>query len=241
MDTQDEKRTDVSAELGSKIDELHSFLAQVLERFDDVVYANSLGVEAMVLTDVLSRHFPEVEIFTLDTGRLHEETYRLLEEVQERYGRPIKVYYPATEALESFVNSYGINAFYRDPDLRQSCCHIRKVEPFKRALAGREAWITGVRQGQSAARATGKPVEWDAGNELYKVSPLLHWTHDDVWAYIRAFELPYNALHDQGYPSIGCAPCTRAIQAGEGNRDGRWWWESSTHKECGLQPRTRVA
>ena len=241
MDTQDNKITGLSPELDSKIQELHSFLSEVLERFDDVVYANSLGAEAMVLTDILCRYFPSVEIFTLDTGRLHEETYRLLEEVQQRYGRPIRVYYPAAEAVESYVNSHGINGFYRDPDLRQSCCHIRKVQPFARAMAGREAWITGVRRGQSAARAIAKPVEWDDDNGLYKISPLLQWEHDDIWAYISALELPYNPLHDQGFPSIGCAPCSRAIQAGEGSRDGRWWWESSTHKECGLQPRIRVA
>lgn len=241
METQEHKRMRLSPELGSKIEELNAFLTQVLKRFDDVAYANSLGAEAMVLTDVLSRHFPGVEIFTLDTGRLHEESYRLLEEVQQRYDRRIKVYYPATEAVESYVNGYGINGFYRDPELRQSCCHIRKVEPFSRAIAGKEAWITGVRRGQSSARASAKPVEWDADNGLYKVSPLLQWEDDEIWAYVRAFQLPYNPLHDQGFPSIGCAPCTRAIRAGEGNRDGRWWWESSTHKECGLQPRIRVA
>ena len=231
----------LSPELNTKVEALKAFLAQMTRRFEDITYASSLGAEAIVLMDVLIRDFPEVEIFTLDTGRLHEETYLLLEQLQTRYSRSVKVYYPEAQSVESYVNEHGINGFFRNPDLRQSCCHIRKVEPFKRAIAGKQAWITGVRRSQSANRAAVQPLEWDQRYGLYKISPLIDWEDGDVWEYIRAFELPYNNLHNRDYPSIGCAPCTRAIQSGESHRDGRWWWENASHRECGLQPRIRVA
>src|SRR5262249_30684660 len=155
----------------------------------------------------------------------HEETYSLFDRVQRRYGKQIRVYYPEAARLEQYVNANGINGFYNSLDQRQGCCHIRKVEPFRRAIAGRKAWVTGVRREQSAARALVEPVEFDDTNNLYKVSPLLDWTESDIWEYIRALKLPYNPLHDRDYPSIGCAPCTRAVEAGQENRAGRWWWE----------------
>jgi phosphoadenosine phosphosulfate reductase len=204
------------------------------------VYSNSLGAEAMVLTDIIwSRGLP-IEIFTVDTGRLHEETYSLLDRLQRRYGKRITLYYPDASKVESFVARNGINGFYNGVEERMSCCHIRKVEPFRRAIAGRKAWVTGVRRQQSAARAQAEGVEWDAAHGLHKVSPLLDWTEQDVWDYIRARKLPYNPLHDRGYASIGCAPCTRAIEPGQDSRAGRWWWENPDSRECGLHPRIRV-
>lgn len=213
----------------------------VLERavrdFQDVVYSNSLGAEAMVLTDIICTYVPVIDMFTLDTGRLHDETLALLDRIERRYQRRIAVFYPQAEALERYVQTYGINGFYQGIEPRRSCCEIRKIEPFKRGIAGRKAWVTGVRREQSAERALGEPICWDERYELWKVSPMLEWTQDDVWAYIKARNLPYNALHDKGFPSIGCAPCTRAVEPGADPRSGRWWWENPESRECGLQPR----
>ena len=149
--------------------------------------------------------------------------------------------YPDAKALEALVTSQGTNGFYNSLEARQACCRIRKVEPFKRAIAGYSAWVTGVRREQSATRAQAVPTEWDGENGLYKVSPLLDWTEEQVWQYIRARKLPYNSLHDRQFPSIGCSPCTRAIQPGENRRAGRWWWEQPESRECGLHPRVRHA
>ena len=215
-------------------------LRQAVRDYGKVVYSNSLGAESMVLTDLIWSHVPSIDIFSIDTGRLHEETYSLLERLERRYQRRIRLVYPNPEALESYTSENGINGFYNSVEQRQSCCHIRKVEPFRRAIAGSGAWITGVRREQSATRAQAKPVEFDAPNGLYKVSPILDWTNDDIWSYIRAHKLPYNPLHDQGFPSIGCAPCTRAVEPGADSRSGRWWWENSDVKECGLHPRIRA-
>ena len=215
-------------------------LRQAVRDYGKVVYSNSLGAESMVLTDLIWSHVPSIDIFSIDTGRLHEETYSLLERLERRYQRRIRLVYPNPEALESYTSENGINGFYNSVEQRQSCCHIRKVEPFRRAIAGAGAWVTGVRREQSASRAQAKPVEFDAPNGLYKVSPILEWTHDDIWAYIRAHKLPYNPLHDRGFPSIGCAPCTRAVDPGADSRSGRWWWENSDVKECGLHPRIRA-
>ncbi|HTQ35661.1 MAG TPA: phosphoadenylyl-sulfate reductase [Steroidobacteraceae bacterium] len=204
-----------------------------------VVQANSLGAEDVVLTDLAWTEVPEIEIFTLDTGRLHEQTLNLIERLENRYQRRMKVYQPDAAALEAWVAGNGINGFYNSVEQRHGCCGIRKIQPFKRAIAGAGAWITGVRREQSATRALAAPVEVDEANGgIARISPLLDWTNDEVWNYIRARKLPYNPLHDQGYPSIGCAPCTRAVQPGEDSRSGRWWWENSS-KECGLQPRQR--
>ncbi|HEY6483594.1 MAG TPA: phosphoadenylyl-sulfate reductase [Steroidobacteraceae bacterium] len=206
-----------------------------------VVYSNSLGAEAMVLTDIIWTHVPEIDIFTIDTGRLPEETYELLERLQRRYQRNLRVVHPDARALEDLVQSQGVNGFYHSLEARLACCRIRKVEPFRRAIAGYEAWVTGVRREQSAARAAARPLEWDGEYGLYKLSPLLEWNEQQIWQYIQVRRLPYNRLHDRQFPSIGCSPCTRAIQPGESRRAGRWWWEQSETRECGLHPRSRQA
>ncbi len=230
----------LSPELERKVSNVRALLEQSVADFGDVVYASSLGLEAMVLTDIIWTQVPGIEIFSIDTGRLHEETYSLLDRVQRRYGKRIRVYYPQAEMVESFVVQHGINGFYSGVEERLSCCHVRKVEPFRRAIAGRKAWITGVRRQQSAQRAQGQAIEWDSENGLYRISPLLDWNQDEVQEYVQALKLPYNPLHDRSFPSIGCAPCTRAIEAGQDSRAGRWWWENSESRECGLQPRIRV-
>jgi len=219
----------------------HAQLAAALARHGRLVYSNSLGAEAMVLTDIIATQLPEIDMFSIDTGRLYEETHELLEKLQRRYRRAIRVVYPDAAALERLVARQGVNGFYHSLEARLECCRIRKVEPFKRAIAGYDGWITGLRREQSAARAAAEAVEWDAEHGLYKVSPLLEWTEAEVWQYIRARRLPYNRLHDRQFPSIGCAPCTRAIQPGESRRAGRWWWEQPETRECGLHPRVPPA
>ena len=219
----------------------HAQLAAALARHGRLVYSNSLGAEAMVLTDIIATQLPEIDMFSIDTGRLYEETHELLEKLQRRYRRAIRVVYPDAAALERLVARQGVNGFYHSLEARLECCRIRKVEPFKRAIAGYDGWITGLRREQSAARAAAETVEWDAEHGLYKVSPLLEWTEAEVWQYIRARRLPYNPLHDRQFPSIGCAPCTRAIQPGESRRAGRWWWEQPETRECGLHPRVPPA
>ncbi len=199
-----------------------------------VTFANSFGAEDMVLTDLILRERLPIEIFSLDTGRLPAETYTLMGEVERHYGTKLKIFFPRTDAVEDYVRTQGINAFYDSVELRKQCCHIRKVEPLKRALAGKKAWITGLRAAQSTTRTGLATREFDAGNGLEKLNPLSDWSEAEVWAYIRINEVPYNALHDQFYPSIGCAPCTRAVAVGEDVRAGRWWWESPESKECGL-------
>ncbi|NTV11154.1 MAG: phosphoadenylyl-sulfate reductase, partial [Zoogloea sp.] len=200
----------------------------------ELTFANSFGAEDMVLTDLILQNGLTIEIFSLDTGRLPAETYTLMGEVEKRYGTRLKVFFPQSEAVEQYVRTQGINAFYESVELRKACCFVRKVEPLQRALAGKKAWITGLRAAQSTTR-TGLPLrEFDAGNKLEKLNPLSDWSEVEVWAYIRMHEVPYNALHDQFYPSIGCAPCTRAVAVGEDVRAGRWWWEDPASKECGL-------
>lgn len=230
----------LSPRLETLVHDTRALLERAVHEYKDVVYSNSLGAEAMVLTDIIFTHVPEVEMFTLDTGRLHDETLALLDRIERRYQRRIQLFYPDASAIEKYVRDNGINGFYLGIEERQSCCHIRKVEPFKRAIAGRKAWVTGVRREQSAERALGEAISWDERHGLWKISPLLEWTEQDVWAYIKARNLPYNALHDKGFPSIGCAPCTRAVEPGADPRSGRWWWENPDSRECGLQPRRRV-
>lgn len=225
-------------ELEHKVAAVQGLLAEALARHQRVVYSNSLGAEAMVLTDIICTQQPQVEMFSIDTGRLHEETYELLERLQRRYQRSIRLVYPDAAALEQLVSRQGVNGFYHSLEARLECCRIRKVEPFRRAIAGYGAWVTGVRREQSAARALGEAIEWDGEHGLYKVSPLLDWSEAQIWQYIRTRRLPYNALHDRQFPSIGCSPCTRAIQPGEHRRAGRWWWEQPESRECGLHPRT---
>jgi phosphoadenosine phosphosulfate reductase len=215
-------------------------LRESVAEYKNVCYANSLGSESMVLTDLIWTSVPEIEIFSVDTGRLYPETYDLIDRVQQRYGRALRMYYPDGTRIEEWVGEHGINGFRDGLELRHECCHIRKVEPFRRAISGRGAWVTGIRHGQSASRALAAPVEWDSEYGLHKVSPLLEWTEKDIWDYIRKKRLPYNSLHDIGFPSIGCAPCTRAVQPGEDPRSGRWWWERADSRECGLHPRRKV-
>jgi phosphoadenosine phosphosulfate reductase len=228
-------------ELEAKAATAREHLQAAVREHGRVTYSNSLGAEAMVLTDLIWSHVPEIDIFSIDTGRLHEETYEVLEKLQRRYKRKIRVVYPDAQALEALVADQGVNGFYHSLEARLACCRVRKVEPFNRAITGYGAWVTGVRREQSETRAQGQFTEWDAEHGLYKVSPILDWTEEQVWQYIRARKLPYNLLHDRQFPSIGCAPCTRAIQPGENRRAGRWWWEQPESRECGLHPRVRPA
>ena len=190
----------------------------------------------MVLTDFIARRFRGIEIFTLDTGRLPEATHALMRELADRYDLSIRIYYPDAGELGRYFAAHGPNAFFDSVDLRKACCGVRKVQPLRRALAGKQAWITGLRREQSPTRTDIAVQEFDADHGLQKFNPLFDWTRKDVWSYIRDNGLPYNALHDEGYASIGCAPCTRAITAGEDERAGRWWWENPDTKECGLHP-----
>lgn len=199
--------------------------------------ASSFGAEDMVLIDLIARQALPIAIFTLDTGRLPGETYALIDRVRSHYRVPVEVYFPDAALLEKYVRGNGVNAFYNSVELRQRCCAIRKTEPLQRALAGAGAWVTGLRRTQSASRAAVPLEAIDAEHGLLKVNPLAEWSDDDVWAYIRAERVPYNPLHDRGYPSIGCAPCTRAVEPGEDSRAGRWWWEQPEHNECGLHRR----
>jgi len=225
--------------LAEKTSELISYLKQIESTQSPIAFACSFGAEDMVLLDAIARHARKIEVFTLDTGRLPEETHALFETVRDKYSIAIRTYFPDASTVQAWVEQNGPNAFYKSVAQRQQCCHIRKVEPLQRALAGKKSWVTGLRREQSTARHTLEREAWDDANGLTKINPLLEWTNDDVWAYIRANNVPYNALHDRGYPSIGCAPCTRAIQPGEDIRAGRWWWESSS-KECGLHTHANV-
>ncbi|MCL4324755.1 MAG: phosphoadenylyl-sulfate reductase [Candidatus Thermoplasmatota archaeon] len=199
-----------------------------------VALSTSYGAEDMVLMDMVKKVAPSMRVFTLDTGRLPEETYRLMSLARTRYALPVAVYFPDTSRVQEMVNTHGVNLFYDSVDSRKLCCQVRKVEPLGRAMNGLGAWVTGLRREQSTARAAVRKVEFDEGRPgVMKICPLADWTEEMVWDYIKKWDVPYNELHDKNYPSIGCAPCTRAIQPGEDKRAGRWWWESSS-KECGL-------
>ncbi len=202
---------------------------------DRLALSASFGPEDIVLLDLLAGLTPRPRVFTLDTGRLPEETYELMEAVRDLWGVEIESYFPDAAAVEAMVRAKGPNLFYDSLDQRLECCAVRKVEPLRRALATVDGWVTGLRRDQTATRAaTAKiSIDYDHGG-IWKVAPLADWTEARVWAHIRERELPYNRLHDQGYPSIGCAPCTRAIAPGEDPRAGRWWWEQSGHRECGI-------
>jgi len=200
----------------------------------ELTFANSMGAEDMVLTDIILRESLAIEIFSLDTGRLPTQTYDLIAATEQTYNTKLKIFFPQAEAVQSYVRSNGINAFYESIALRKACCYMRKVEPLQRALHGKKAWITGMRAEQSTTRVDLPLREFDVGNQLEKLNPLSDWSEQEVWAYIRMFNVPYNQLHDQFYPSIGCAPCTRAVAVGEDVRAGRWWWEDPLNKECGL-------
>ncbi|MGE5384500.1 MAG: phosphoadenylyl-sulfate reductase [Betaproteobacteria bacterium] len=222
------------ARVKAKAEAALALLITVSREFSPAVFANSLGAEDMVLTDLICRNDLPIEIFSLDTGRLPNETYALIAEVEARYGRKLSIFFPRHETVEDYVRANGVNAFYDSVDLRKACCHMRKVEPLARALAGRKAWVTGMRAQQAATRSNLPLREFDDAHGLEKFNPLSDWTEKEVWAYIRINEVPYNALHEQFYPSIGCAPCTRAVSLGEDVRAGRWWWENPETKECGL-------
>ena len=198
-----------------------------------VVFSSSLGQEDQVLTDVIFKNNLPVTIFTIDTGRLFNETYELLDRTNARYNKNIQVYFPEAADVEEFVVNKGINSFYESVDNRKECCNIRKVKPLNRALKGAEVWITGLRAEQSNNRHDMPMIEWSEEKKLYKFNPLIRWTYAEMMDYINKFNVPYNRLHDKGFISIGCAPCTRAIEPGEDARAGRWWWETS-QKECGL-------
>lgn len=211
-----------------------ALLQSASAEFPKITFANSYGAEDMVLTDIIAKEKLAIEIFSLDTGRLPAETYTLMGEVEKTYNTKPIVFFPKHEAVEQYVRTKGINAFYESVELRKACCHMRKVEPLQRALAEKQAWVTGMRAEQAATRTSLPTREYDAGNKLEKFNPLSDWAEQEVWAYIRMFDVPYNQLHDQFYPSIGCAPCTRAVAMGEDIRAGRWWWENADSKECGL-------
>jgi phosphoadenosine phosphosulfate reductase len=210
-------------------------LAHLADQFPGkIVFSTSFGWEDQIITHQIFVNKLPIKVFTLETGRLFPETYYVWNRTMEMYGEPIHAYYPQHELLEQMVNAKGPNSFYESVDNRKECCGIRKVEPLKRALAGNSCWVTGIRAEQSQNRQTMESFEWDAQNELIKFHPILNWTLDEVKEYIKKHNIPYNTLHDRGFPSIGCAPCTRAIQPGEDFRAGRWWWEDQSNKECGL-------
>jgi len=209
-------------------------LTVAAEAFPPAVFTTSFGAEDMVLLDLVAREFPVIAIATLDTGRLPEATYTVWQIAVERYGCKIQPFFPQAGDVEYYVQLHGINGFRESVAQRKACCHVRKVEPLRRALAGRGAWITGLRSGQSSTRQVVPASTYDHDHALHKFNPLAEWSEADIWSYIRAQGVPYNSLHDQGYPSIGCGPCTRAITTGEDLRAGRWWWEDPQGKECGM-------
>lgn len=221
--------------LDIKISQLKTALSQIEREFSPAAFASSFGAEDMVLLDLIAREFRGIEVFTLNTGRLPKETVALMALSRARYSHPIQIFMPNNEAVLHYVNTLGANAFYESIENRKACCHIRKVEPLGRALQNKKAWLTGLRREQAQSRANLAYQEADVTHSLIKFNPLLEWTNADVWAYLRTRDVPYNALHDRGYPSIGCEPCTRAVKPDEDPRAGRWWWESEAgKKECGL-------
>ena len=220
--------------LGRKVEDLERLLVRAHLEHAPAALASSLSAEDMVITDAILRHKLGIEIFTLDTGRLHADTLNVISAIRERYAYDVRVFRPDPAAVAEYVERFGRDAFYESVDLRKRCCHIRKVEPLERALAGKEAWITGQRRDQAATRAGLNVREYDEARGIVKFNPLADWTEGEVWDVIRERDIPYNALHDQGYRSIGCAPCTRPTVAGEDVRAGRWWWELRDARECGL-------
>ncbi len=224
----------MSAEFDSKLAATRATLERIAAEFAPAVFASSLAAEDMVLTDLILRAKLPIRVFTLETGRLHQETLGMVDRIREVYGYEVALYKPDTAAVDAYVKNHGLNAFYDSVEMRKECCRMRKVEPLNRALAGNKAWITGQRRAQSTTRSELAMQEDDPAHGMQKFNPLADWSEDDVWHYLRSNNVPYNPLHDKGYPSIGCEPCTRAIQPGEDVRAGRWWWESPDSKECGL-------
>lgn len=214
---------------------IHEGIALMADRFPgQTVFSTSFGIEDQVLTDIIARGGLPVRIFTLDTGRLFQETYTVWSATLQKYGIDIEAFAPDSAGLEAWLKAHGPNGFYESVENRKSCCHIRKVLPLQRALMGNRVWITGIRAAQSANRDTMPVIEWDDVNSIIKYHPLLHMTYEELRRHVSAYEVPVNPLHDRGFVSIGCAPCTRAIREGEDFRAGRWWWEDNSKKECGL-------
>lgn len=210
-------------------------LSYVITEFEGkLAFGSSLGAEDQVITDMIAKIDKTTKIFTLDTGRVFPETYNTIQESNEKYGINIEVYFPNSEKVERMVNAKGINLFYQSVENRRLCCQVRKIEPLQRAMTNVDVWVTGIRREQSITRLLTEIVEVDSSTGKIKVNPLVDWAEKDVWAYIRDNDVPYNKLHDRGFPSIGCQPCTRAIAEGEDVRAGRWWWEEPEQKECGL-------
>ncbi len=226
--------SEIKPALAAKIDAVIAVLKDIEQNYLPATLATSFGAEDMVLMDLICKHAPGIDIFTLDTGRLPKETYELMQTLNKHYDKKVEVFFPNTADVELFVTNNGPNAFYDSVELRKQCCGIRKVVPLNRALNGKKAWITGMRRSQSVTRSELPVSEWDDDHGLQKFSPLTDWSNGNVWAYLRTYEVPYNKLHDEGFASIGCAPCTRAITMGEDIRAGRWWWEDPENKECGL-------
>ena len=221
--------------LANKVANLRELLGRIERDFAPAAFANSFGAEDMVLTDLISRQFHGIQIFTLDTLRLPRETLALINVAKQKYGFRLATFTPILEVTAGFVKNNGLLSMYESVENRKSCCQLRKIEPLSRALALKKSWLTGLRREQASSRTNLGESEFDAALELTKFNPLLDWTYDDVWQYIRANDVPYNALHDHGFPSIGCEPCTRAVKPGEDPRAGRWWWEQAAEqKECGL-------
>jgi len=215
--------------------DIHEVLDYFFLRYPKkIAQASSLSIEDQVLTDLILQKNKNIKIFTLDTGRLHEETYQVMNEINKKYQIKIDVYYPDYKNIQLLYKNQGINGFKESIENRKNCCQIRKIEPLKRALQGLDVWITGLRRSQSKTRENIQLVEWDESNSMIKLNPLVLWNEDQIWQYIKHNKIPYNKLYDIGYPSIGCEPCTRAIKDGEDIRSGRWWWEDPEHKECGL-------
>lgn len=222
-------------QLVGQTDRVSEALRLVADRFPGkTVFSTSFGVEDQVITHIIFTNNLPIRVFTLETGRLFPETYYVWNRTREIYQRDIEAYFPDTAALQRLITEKGPSSFYESVDNRKECCRIRKVEPLQRALQGVECWITGIRAEQSANRHDMSPVEWDAGNALVKFHPIYNWTLNQVWEFVRTHHIPYNPLHDKGFPSIGCQPCTRAVRDGEDFRAGRWWWEDQSKKECGL-------
>lgn len=205
-----------------------------------VIFSTSFGWEDQVISHMIFKHNIPIQVFTLETGRLFPETYYVWNRTLEIYRKPILAYYPNQELLEEMVSTKGPNSFYDSVENRKQCCGIRKLEPLKRALSGNDVWITGIRAEQSLNRHDMQAIEWDEQNNLIKYHPIFSWSLEEVKAYIKENNIPYNPLHDRGFPSIGCAPCTRAVQPGEDFRAGRWWWEDASKKECGLHTHNEV-
>ncbi|MHC5083809.1 MAG: phosphoadenylyl-sulfate reductase [Planctomycetota bacterium] len=226
LDEVKKDRSDYSAE---------QLLSYFLRSFQGrITLASSMAAEDQVLTDMICKINPATTIFTIDTGRLPQETHDVIEATRKKYGVKIRVLFPDYNQVEKMIEKHGPNLFFESVQNRKLCCHIRKVEPLQRALKDVDVWICGLRKEQSVTRGDLQPVQWDEQFGLIKVSPLLDWSTEQVWQYIRDNDVPYNALHDKGYPSIGCGPCTRGVKDGEDIRAGRWWWEQPEHKECGL-------